>query len=133
MDANMVRLLVTGVIGAHGIGHVLGWMPAWGIAKFEGMSSHSWVLSGIVGEGGARLGAGLLFLVPTVGFAAAAAGLLMGQPWWRQVAVISAATSLACTALYPHAFAPTSTVGSVAVNVAVLYAILLAKWGEAAA
>lgn len=129
MDATIVKLVVAGVLGAHGVGHVLGWLPAWGIASFEGMSSQSWLLSPTIGEPGARVTAGLLFVVPTVGFIAAAAGLLLGQPWWRQVAVGSAAVSLAATALYPQAFATTSTVGSVAVDLAVLYGILVAGWG----
>lgn len=129
MDAGMIRLLVGGIIGAHGIGHVLGWMPAWGITQFEGMSSRSWLLAGLVGDGGSRLAAGVIFLVPTIGFVAAAAGLLTGQSWWRQAAVASAAMSLAGTALFPQAFVTGSTIGSIAVNVAVLYAILVAGWG----
>jgi hypothetical protein len=129
MDAGMVKLVVGGVIGAHGLGHVLGWMPAWGITQFEGVSSRSWILTGLVGEGASRAAAGLIFLVPTLGFVAAAAGLLTGQPWWRQAAVASAAVSLAGTALFPQAFATSSTVGSVAVNLAVLYGLLIAGWG----
>jgi hypothetical protein len=132
MDATIVKLAVAGVLGAHGIGHVLGWLPATGVASFEGMSGHSWLLSPALGDGGARLAAGLLFVVPTVGFVAAAGGLLLGQPWWRQVAVASAAVSLGATALYPQAFATTSTIGSVAVDLAVLYGILVAGWGAEA-
>lgn len=133
MDAGIVKLVIGGVIGAHGVGHVLGWMPALGIARFQGLSSHSWLLSGLVGEDVAKLGAGVLFVLPTVGFVAAAAGLLTGQPWWRQVAVGSAVVSLACTALYPQAYSTSSTVGALVVNAAVLYAILVANWGVEAA
>jgi hypothetical protein len=133
MDAGIARLAVAGVLGAHGIGHALGWMPAWGIAKFEGMSSHSWLVSGFAGESAARLLAGAIFLVPTVGFIAAAAGLLTGQPWWRQAAVASATTSILCTALFPQAFTTSSTVGSVAVDIAVLIGILVMGWGGAQA
>ena len=133
MDAGMVRLVVAGELGAHGIGHVLGWMPAWAITQFEGVSSRSWLLTGVMGDGGARLAAGALFLVPTVGFLVAAAGLLTGQPWWRQAAVASAAVSLAATALFPQAFTTGSTAGSVAVNLVVLYGLLVAGWGAEAA
>jgi hypothetical protein len=129
MDAGIVKLVVAGAIGAHGIGHVMGWVPTLGIARIEGASSGSWLLNGIVGDGGARLAASVIFLVPTVGFVAAAAGLLTGQPWWRQVAVGSAAVSLAGTALFPQAFPTGSTIGSVAVNLAVLGGILLAGLG----
>jgi hypothetical protein len=129
MDAGIIKLLAGGVIGAHGIGHVLGWMPAWGIAQFEGTSSRSWMLTGLIGDGASRLVGGAIFLVPTIGFAAAAIGLLTGQPWWRQAAVASAAVSLAGTALFPQAFTTGSAIGSVAVNLAVLGAILVAGWG----
>lgn len=128
MDGTLVKLVVGGVIGAHGFGHVLGWMPAWGIGRFEGLSIDSWLVSGVLGQAGARLVAGVLFVLPTVGFVAAAAGLVTGQPWWRQVAVGSAAVSLACTALYPQAYSTSSSVGAVVVNVAVLYAVLVANW-----
>ncbi len=133
MDATLVKLAVVGVIGAHGIGHLLGWVPAWGIARFEGMSSDSWVLTATVGDGAARAAAGLLFIVPTVGFAAGAAALLLGQPWWRQAVVGSVVVSLAAIALYPHAFPASSTVGAVAVDLILLYAILGAGWGAVTA
>ncbi len=133
MDAGLVKLVAGGVLAAHGIGHMLGWMPALGVASFQGVSSRSWALTGVIGDGGARLAGGMLFLVPMVGFLVAAGGLLTGQPWWRQVAVASAAVSLLTTALYPQAFTTGSTVGSVAVNLVVLYGILVAHWGTQAA
>jgi hypothetical protein len=129
MDSGVVRLLVAGVIGAHGFGHVLGWLPAWGIARFEGVSSHSWLLSTVGSDSLARLAAGILFLVPTIGLLVAAVGLWTGQPWWRTVAVCSAAVSLAATGLFPQAFTTGSTVGSVVVNLAILVGILVAGWG----
>jgi hypothetical protein len=125
----MVRLVAAGILGAHGLGHVMGWLPAWGMARIEGASSQSWLLTATMGEGAARLAAGLVFLVPTIGFLAAAAGLLLGQPWWRQVAIGSAALSLLGTAMFPQAFPTGSTIGSVAVNVVVIVGILGLGWG----
>ena len=133
MEAVILRVVVAGVLGAHGIGHVMGWMPALGLARFEGVSGGSWLLSSTAGEGAARIVAIGLFAVPTAGFIAAAVGLLLGQPWWRSVAVASAATSLAASALYPQALPVSSTIGSVVVNVVVLYGILVAQWGAQAA
>jgi hypothetical protein len=133
MDAGMIRIIGAGVLAAHGIGHALGWMPAWGLTAFEGVSSRSWALTGVLGDGAARAVGGVLFVVPMVGFVAAAAGLMLGQPWWRQAAVVSATLSLAATALYPQAFTPAATAGSVAVNLVVLYGVLVAGWGAEAA
>lgn len=129
MDAGMIKLAAAGVVAAHGIGHTLGWMPALGMASFQGVSSRSWALTAVMGDGGARIVGGALFLLPMAGFLLAAGGLLTGQPWWRQVAVGSATVSLLATALYPQAFTTGATIGSVVVNVAVLYGILVAGWG----
>jgi hypothetical protein len=128
MDGTIVKLIAAGVIGAHGIGHSLGWIPLFGV-RLEGLSQQSWLLTTIAGEAPTRIAAGLMFVIPTVGFVAAAAGLLTGQPWWRQVAVASAGMSLAASAVFPQAFSTSSTVGSVAVNVVVLYAVLVSRWG----
>ena len=133
MDATLVKVVVAGVLGAHGVGHVMGWMPALGLARFDGVSGSSWLLSGTLGDGATRLVAVGLFAVPTVGFVAAAVGLLLGQPWWRPLAVTSAGVSLAATAIYPQAFPTGSTVGSVAINVIVLYGVLVADWGTSTA
>jgi hypothetical protein len=133
MDAMIVKVAVAGVLGAHGIGHALGWMPTLGLARFEGVSSGSWLLSGVAGEGAARIVAIGLFAVPTAGFIMAAVGILLGQPWWRPVAVASAATSLAASVLYPQALPLSSTIGSTVVNVVVLAGILVAGWGADAA
>lgn len=129
MDAGLIKIAAACVLGAHGIGHVLGWLPAVGVTQLEGVSSRSWLLSAPLGDSASRAVAGVLFVVPMVGFVAAAAGLLTGQPWWRQAAAGSAALSLLASALYPQAFPTGSLVGSVAVNVVVLYGVLVAGWG----
>jgi hypothetical protein len=129
MDAGLVKVVAGCVLAAHGIGHALGWVPAWGITSFQGVSSRSWALTAVIGDPASRAVAGVLFLVPMVGFLVAAGGLLAGQPWWRGAAVASAAVSLVATALYPTAFPTGSTVGSVAANVTVLVGILALGWG----
>jgi hypothetical protein len=133
MDTGLVKVVAAGVLAAHGVGHALGWMPALGVASFQGVSARSWVLTGVMGDVGARMTGGILFLVPMAGFIVAAVGLLAGQAWWRQVAVASASISLLATALYPQAFTTGSTIGSLAVNLAVLYGIIVAGWGATAA
>ena len=120
-------LVAGGVVGAHGIGHVLGWLPAWGLAKIEGVSSASWLL-GPLGETAERAIAGAVFLAPTAGFVAAVGAMFAGQGWFRGVAIASAAISLAATALFPRAFPVGSTIGAVAVNAAILVGLLATSW-----
>lgn len=133
MDPTIVKVVVAGVLGAHGVGHLLGVLPAAGIARFDGVSTSSWALTGALGDGAARLVAVGLFAVPAAGFVVAAAGLLLGEPWWRPIAAASAVVSIVATALYPQAFPAGSTIGSLAVNVLVLYAVLVAGWGAVTA
>jgi len=120
-------LLGAGVIAAHGVGHVLGWLPAWGLASFEKVSLRSWALDGLLGQRLSEAAAGVLYLAPTVGFLAAAGALAAGQPWWREIAVASAVASVLASILYPGALPGGSLVGSTTFNVAVLG---LALWGQ---
>lgn len=132
MNIDLLKIAVGGVIGAHAIGHVLGWMPAWGLAKFEGMSSHSWLLNGLVGDGSARLIGGVLWFVPMVGFLAATGAFFLGHAWWRPLAVGSAMVSLGALVLFFDALPVSSRIGCVAVDLAVLYGLLVADWPSAA-
>jgi hypothetical protein len=54
------------------------------------------------------------------------------RPGRRQVEG-TAGVSLAATAVFPHAFPAGSTVGSIAVNLLVLYGVVIAGWGADAA
>jgi len=127
-----IKVVVAGVLAAHGIGHMIGWMPALGIGRIAGATGDSWILTGLAGEQAARIAAAALFLVPTVGFVAAAAGLMLGQPWWRPVAAGSAAVSLVAIGAFPHALPTGPLAGAVAVDVATLVLLLLAGWPSAA-
>lgn len=120
-------LIGAGVLGAHGVGHVLGWLPAWGLASFEQVSSRSWALDPLLGQRVSQGVAGALYLAPTLGFLAAAVALATGQPWWKEVAVAAALASGLASVLYPGALPAGSLVGSTAVNAAVL---ALAVWGQ---
>jgi hypothetical protein len=70
----------------------------------------------------------VVFLIPTVGFVAAAVLLVGGSELWRQVSVGSAIASLAAITLFPQQLPPGSVVGAVVVNVAVLVALLVLRW-----
>ena len=69
-----VRIAIAIILAAHGIGHVLGWMPALGVTSFEGVSGRSWVLSDSLGESMTRAISAVLWVVPTIGFVAMAYG-----------------------------------------------------------
>jgi hypothetical protein len=62
---------------------------------------------------------------------AAVAGVVVGwlpASWWQPLAIGSAAVSLISIALFPMAFPTFSTLGAVAVDVALLVAVLVYQW-----
>jgi hypothetical protein len=122
-----IGLIGAGVLAAHGIGHTLGWLPAWGLARFDQVSLRSWAVDPLLGQRLSESVAGALFLAPTLGFLAAAVALATGQPWWREAALISALASLLATVLYPAALPPSSVVGAATLNAAM---VGLAIWGQ---
>ncbi len=63
-----------------------------------------------------------------VGFLAATGGFFLGQGWWRPVAIGSALMSLLAVLLFFDALPMGSRVGCVAVDLAVLYGVLVADW-----
>jgi hypothetical protein len=96
----MLRYLITIALFTHGIGHLLFLTNSWGIWK-GGDEGRSWLFSGILGAGQTVEGIfGLLWLIPLVGFVAVSWGYLTHQGWWPQLAVVSAAISLAMIVLW---------------------------------
>jgi hypothetical protein len=91
----MLRYLMTIALFAHGIGHLLFLTNSWGIWK-GGNEGRSWLFSGMLGAGQTVEGIfGLLWLIPLLGFVAVSWGYLTHQGWWPQLALASAAISLA--------------------------------------
>src|SRR5918994_1319513 len=96
----MIRYLITAALFAHGLGHLLFLANSWGYWKGNG-EGHSWLFSGILGAGQPVEGIfGLLWLIPLVGFVAVSWGYLTHQSWWPQLALASAAISLAMIVLW---------------------------------
>lgn len=58
-------------------------------------------------------------------------GVLLPSEWWRPVGVTSALVSLAGIALFAGTWPVFNTIAAVAVNVAVLVAVLLLDWPPA--
>jgi hypothetical protein len=96
----MLPYLMTIALFAHGIGHLLFLTNSWGIWK-GGDEGRSWLFSGMLGAGQTVEEIfGLLWLIPLVGFVAVSWGYLTHQGWWPQLALASAAISLATIVLW---------------------------------
>jgi hypothetical protein len=141
MSGTALRAVIGFVLAFHGVGHAMGIIAALQLVNVEdssadwlkGWSSHSWLLTELLGATASRILCLILYGAALVGFVAAALALmgwLVPHDWWRSLAVLSAVISLvgialfwdALIMLFPH------KIGAIGVNVAVLVGLLVANW-----
>lgn len=128
----MWRIVIAIILLMHGIGHVMGIFPIFGLWTIEGQNSRSWLLTNLLGEGGASWFSLLLWLAAMVGFVGAGLALLgWGVPliWWRPFAIWAAFISIIGLILYWNAFFTiVNKVGALGVDIAILVALLWMHW-----
>ena len=121
----MVRYLITIALFAHGIGHLLFLINSWGLWKGDD-EGRSWLFSGVLGVGQTVEGIfGLLWLIPLIGFVAVCWGYLNHQGWWPQLALASAAISLAMIVLWWGGLVVGSAFFALVFDLAVIAVVLL--------
>lgn len=126
--ANWLRIGLALVVGAHGIGHLLFLMPFLGIADW-GQSTRSWLL----GSHDLAKGAGsLIWIAATAGFLAVAIGILTTSSWWRTLAIVSSAISIAGLVLFWGRPASSPSLSALVFNLLVMGSILVLHWPAAA-
>lgn len=99
----MAGIVVGIFILLHGGVHLLYFGQSWRLFELQpGLlwPDGSWALSKILGEGATRRLASMACVAAAVGFLAGGIGILLGQAWWRPVAVVSAAFSAAIFLLF---------------------------------
>ena len=122
--STFLRIVLAIVVGAHGIGHILFFVPLLGVADW-GQATQSWLLAdGWLAKG---LG-GLIWLAATLGFAAAAFGIFQEMAWWRTVAIVSAAVSALGLILFWANPVSSPTFSALVFNLLVLGSLLLFHW-----
>ena len=146
MAPKTLRYLIAFALSFHGIGHLMGVIAGLGLFKIDasspgwlkGWNSHSWLLSGLLGETASRVLCILLFAAASATSIAAALGLLgwlVPHAQWRTLAVTSAVISLVAVALFwnglmlffPH------KVGCLSMDIATLVCLLTLSWPSEAA
>ena len=96
----MLRYLITVALFAQGVGHLLFLANSWEVWK-GGEEGRSRLFSGMLGAGQTLEGVfGFLWLIPLIGFVAVSWGYFAHQEWWPQLALASAAISLATIVLW---------------------------------
>jgi len=133
MSGSTLRVVLVVVLLIHGVGHFMGVVPALRLVEVKGWNSHSWLLSGPLGEDGARILSIFLFLLALIGFIAAGlalGGWLVPHAWWRGLAIGSAILSLVTIVLFWQAFVVffPNKVGALGVDIAVLICLLWRNW-----
>jgi len=124
----MLRIILTLLIGAHGLGHILFLLPLLGLADW-GQSARSWLLTG---QTEARAVGGLLWVAVIIGYAVALVGLWDEQSWWRTAAIAASVLSTVGLALFWANPPASSVVFALIFNLLVVGALLLAQWPSAA-
>jgi hypothetical protein len=146
MTGTKLRIAIAAVLFFHGIGHLMGVIPALGIIPvkasspdwLKGWTSRSWLLTNLIGSTAASVLCAILFALGFVGFVStgfSVLGWLVPHDTWRTLATASAVLSLLTVALYwnglmlffPH------KVGALSVDLATLVCLLWLNWPTEAA
>ena len=145
MSGTFLRILIAAVFIFHGIGQVMGIIPALRIFIFDNTnstalkswSSYSWLFTPRLGDAGSRILCLLLWGLSFIGFVSAALALmgwLLPHDLWRPLALVSATLSMlavfsfwnALIMFFPH------RIGNIFVNGAVLFCLLILSWPKEA-
>jgi hypothetical protein len=127
----MIRIVIAFVLFAHGVGHSLGLLQMFKVATVNpAWNGESWLLTHTVGPTVTEVVGLAVWAGAIVGFSVLAAIVLGWLPvaWFAPVAIAAAFLSIAGVLLFPVAFPTFSTLGSLAVDAAVLVAIAWYHW-----
>lgn len=132
----VVRLIVGVFVVLHGLVHLLYVGQSQRLFELQpGMiwPDGSWIFSRLLGDPRARLLATGLLVMAAVGFVAGGVGILAGQPWWRPLAVGTAAFSATLFVLFwDGGWQNLDDKGAFAllINAAILAAVLVFQWPD---
>lgn len=106
----------------HGLGHSMGIIQSWGVAKMVPGSTTGGFLTHL-GAGDTEIKTvGLLFGVVLVGFLAALFGFWQGLQWWRPLTMAMSATSIGLFAIWWGTLPTSSQIGAISFDVAAILA-----------
>ena len=125
----MTKALGAGLLAAHGLIHLIGFVVPWRIAVLDGFAYRTTALGGAIalGDTGARL-IGLGWLALAIGFVVAAVATWRGASW---AGVLIAALALASVVVCVLGL-PETAIG-IAVNIGILAVLAWAAVGRGAA
>lgn len=133
MSPALGRTVAATVLILHGLGHLLPVLPRLGYTLSDTHSSHSWILSGMMGEKTSQNFGLILQLSALLGFFAgglALAGWGVPRTLWESMVLTGAFISLLALILfwngYPFLFP--NKIGVIVVDLFVVLAVLWLRW-----
>lgn len=127
MSPEVIRWIVALAVLAHGIGHVL-FMPLLaGTMKLDA-SWHSWLLTGLVGDGFTRVLATVAGGALVVAFVAAAGGIFAQTGWWRGAAIAASVASMVLVVVLWDGLPTGPAAAAFIFDAAILVALLVVRW-----
>jgi hypothetical protein len=136
MSDQTIKLIAAGVLLLHGLGHggalgALAWIRLRpGSSTGAWHAARSWLVPTLPADSATTL-ASALWILSLVGFVIAAMsfwGVVIPGSVWRPLAVASALVSIAGITLFFGTWPMFNTLAALAVNVAVLAAVLWLRW-----
>ena len=130
MSNDVWRWVIALIVGVHGIGHIL-FMPVLAGSMRLQVSGHSWLLTGMLGDGPTKLIASLAGLVVVGLFLAGIGGLLAGLPWWRSVVIVASVVSIVLVLAMWDGIPTSSAFFALMADAVILIALVWAHWPSA--
>jgi hypothetical protein len=124
----MLKLVLAVVVLAHGVGHLLFLGPSLRLADWAGQTSHSWLLTGTLGDGPSRAVASAIWVTTVVLFVAGVGGFVLDATWWRAVTIAGAIVSIAGIVLFWDGLATSSAAFALVFDVVLLVSLLVVHW-----
>jgi hypothetical protein len=136
MSDQMLKLMIAGALLVHGLGHggalgALIWIGLRPGTDTDGWrAARSWLFSSASASTATTV-ASVFWILSLLGFATAALsfwGVLMPGEAWRPLAIASAMVSIVGIALFFGTWPMFNTLAAMAMNIAVLVALLWLRW-----
>jgi hypothetical protein len=127
MSPEVIRWIIALAILGHGIGHVL-FMPVLAASMKLDASGHSWLLTGVVGQGATQAVASVVAGALMLAFAAAAGGVALQASWWRGLVLAAAAVSIVLVVTMWDGLPTGPASAALAFDAVMLVALLVVHW-----
>lgn len=127
MSNDAWRWIIGLAVLAHGVGHVL-FMPAMAGLMKLGTSGHSWLLTGVAGDGLTKGLATLVGGVVFVAFVAASGGLFLQAAWWRPLTIAASVASIILIVAMWDGLPTSPAIAALVFDGLVLAALVVARW-----